>query len=751
LGAEGLSDFSGGLSLLPPQELALNEAAMAKNVVFSARGGMNSRPGFKPFASEPLTNNDLVSIMKHVHYRDADGVFQLFGIDDTNVLHWTAGGRWNSTGLSVGALHAVTTESMPLGVNAAQYLDKSYFVQVFNDWNYVWNGYTMTALSMLYNEDLADVGAVVPSIPNGRVIAVKGDFTFVGDISPEGAGTEFLQSFPGRLRWSHPGIPTSWREQDFVDLPSGRITALVPFRDYLAIFTDDAIYGLYGDSTETFQVQAITEDTGTPYHWCVAKSASVMFWWDWDQGVMAMGAGAPKSIMGKIKPFFDAGGFDPDGGANYPPNLVWGDGKLYVVTGAYNDRVSTSADLGRILVFDPNVGGGAWTSFEKTNGWNANTGGTTYPRTFATDLVVIGGAKNETVVNDQTQRLDRTLDYTSNDKLPPVVTLRTAPFAGDTNATRKRFRRPRATLRTASARQRVKFGYLRDYSESAIPTFHELDLNFLSKVNLVDGGLFAVDYWQDLFGSEDTARWDGWSGTVHVVSNALNLDVTNVSGDKVLNTDATYDMRDVRASVNLTQLAANSVASFLIFDGNENMRFDVTAAGQITASWRDAASVTTVVGAATWATDKWLRFETSTEDGTVSWWTSADGIAWTNRATLDMPFSGPMLQWKIELRASQTTSGSATTIFDTVTFEPGPDVDVAVWDQSDWATDLNGNPPPDNFIDFRTLPSGGAGHAFQLEFRSVDPDNGEGISDATTNAPWGIDSIVIPFREKGIR
>lgn len=744
LSAVELRDFTGGLSLVPPQELGMNESAMARNVVFSARGGVHTRPGHRPFSASPIdTVTTKTQIMRHTHLRE-DGVRQLFGVDTNGDLYWSSGGAWFDTDLTVGSLTAISTEDSTLiSCNAAQYLGNSYFVQVYNDFNQMWNGYVMTPLGLSFDEDLAAPSGL--NMPDGRIIAVKGDFVFVAAIN-EVTGDDAGTYQASRIRWSHPGIPTSWRSADFADIPEGHIRALVPFRDYLAIFTDDAIYGLYGESTETFQIQSITTSSGTPAHTSVTTSPNFMYWWDWDQGVMRMGSGAPVSVFDQMKPFFDQGGFDATSGdLAFPPNVLWGQGKLYVNTGQYNQRAKHASELGQLLVFDPDVGNGAWTSFDG----GGNEGSTVYQRPTETDLVIFGQSFGmELIVNDPLQVLDRNFAYDATDFKAPAVVWRSAPIAGDTNVTRKRYRRPRMTLRSGSSKQRIKFAYRRNYSEQAAADFHDIDLDGLSLLDTASLIWSAGGGFNETFTSENTDRWTGFSGTVHVVTNVLNMDVSTVSGSQTLTTVNGFDMRGAEFIVNLQQVVSTSLIQVFVFDGNEYIGFNLWSGTDLRASWRDAVGVITDVASTTYdASHDWLRVHIDTT--TTTWYTSADGVAWTELGSTATPFGEATLDsMKLQLRANQTSSGSGTVLWDNVSLLTGVDeINDTEWDTNEWASDLNGNDPPDDFVFFRTLPSGGAGHAFQFEFRSIS----SGLNEISTNDTWGIDSIVLPYREKGIR
>lgn len=753
----GVNDFTGGLNLGPPQELASNEVAMARDVFFSARGGFNTRPGQVPFCSETVdaTGNEGASVLRHVHRRASDGVAQLFVIRESdNELFWTSGGVLHDTGITVGSIQGIVIDDeggggYPIGINGAQYLDKSYFVQAFDQFGQEWDGFQMTPLGLAFDPDIA---APVPgNMPDAAVIAVKGEFAFVGDVR-EWDGDDAGTRQAGRVRWSHPGGPTSWREEDFVDLPEGRVTALVPFRDYLAVFTDDAVYGIYGDSSETFQLQQITSTSGTPFHGSVTTSPGFLYWWDWDQGIMRMGSGAPVSVFDKIKPFFDAGGFDSlDPDAQFPPFVFWGQGKLYVQSGFYWRNIRFADELGTTLVYDPAIGrDGAWTSI--TTGTTNKRNGTVYPRTFGGDLVVVGGKYVPLIVNDPTYALDRNHLYDANDKQVPSALVRTAPFEGDTNATKKRWRRPRVAIRSKSGKQEIRFGYLRNYYEGTPSSFNDIELDFSAFLNensaFWDGGAS----WSDAFATENTFRWSGYADSAISAAGNLQIALTNVDGNEILRSTHSYNIHNVEVSINAVTPPTNSSMSFLMYKGNANVRFTVTTT-TVFMSWRDTAGTTTNLTSTPYgASSDWLRFVI--DDINITWFTSADGISWTQRNQIPVPAdfitNNVLDEATIELRGEQTSSGSTTAIFDTFTFTDTNDtVDgFGTWDSSMWAADMSSNDPPDNWIAFETLPSGGAGNVFQMEWRSI---SGGLLSADATNSPWGLDSIVLPYREKGVR
>jgi len=586
------------------------------------------------------------------------------------------------------------------------------------------------------------------------MVAAKGEFVFVADTLEPSNNLYDHQ----RIRWSHPGRGTSWRSADFIDIPDGTITAIVPYRDYLAVFTDDAVYGLFGDSTETFSLQPVTTDSGTPFHWSVTASPSTLYWWDWDQGIMSMvGTSPPKSVSNALKPFLRRHGFDPTPFNPFPgagePNLLWGEGKLYACFPGLNPNAYPTG-LGRLFVFDPSVGRmGAWTTYTMTTA----RGMALYPRKFKNDLVVAGDTVCEKILNDETFSLDINFQNDATDNLPPQCRVRTAPFVGDTNVTKKRYRRPRVSLRSGTSKQRLKFGYLKDYVEGAAPLHLPIDMDFTATA-AANALRWAYAGWSDAFGSQDAVRWTGYDG-VNVLTSGGQLNmIAGIGNTRQLTTVQTYNMVGNAFSAEVIQAPTgnNGFQAFSLFKGSNYMRMGIfTATGNIFMDYRNDAGVvsTTSFGPMDLTNLDWWRLREL--NGSILWDTSPDGVTWTNRRTVSSPWAWDMKDAKLQFSFSGITAGGSQTVkWDNAAYTVDIPGLFGKWDAQNWAADKatqqgdgTNVDPPNNFMDFRTLPSGGSGHVFQLEFITT----GTSLDDASSNSDWGIDSIVLPYREKGIR
>jgi hypothetical protein len=187
-----------------------------------------------------------------------------------------------------------------------------------------------------------------------------------------------------------------------------------------------------------------------------------------------------------------------------------------------------------------------------------------------------------------------------------------------------------------------------------------------------------------------------------------------------------------------------------VFNGNEFFRFNLqVATNTLNMDWRDSVgTISTTSVTFNNVSMAWWRIRE--QDGVVYWETSPDAITWTiQRQLADPILASHIASMSIQISQGQSTSGTPTGTWDLFSYF-GTSKDVK-WDENDkWAfdPDVTTSDMPDNFIFFETLPSGGAANALQLEIKAKASNP---ITDTSTNDSWGIDSIVLPFREKGVR
>ncbi len=132
-----------------------------------------------------------------------------------------------------------------------------------------------------YNEDIeAPVGGFMPK---GRVIAAHMGCVFTANILEDGT------RHPNRIRWSHPNFPEDWADFHYIDIDVGadgdEITALVPFNDRLLVFKHKAVYAIYGEPPEAFQVFNISREVGAVHQEAVAQSDLGVHFFHYPEGV----------------------------------------------------------------------------------------------------------------------------------------------------------------------------------------------------------------------------------------------------------------------------------------------------------------------------------------------------------------------------------------------------------------------------------------------------------------------------------
>jgi hypothetical protein len=198
-----------------------------------------------------------------------------------------------------------------------------------------------------------------PGVVNGQTIAYHYGQLFVGN-TIEGDPTPVR--YKSRLRWSHPGDPERWREDDWIDIDVGKdgdqITALVPYRDHLLIFKNNSVHALYGDSPETFTVVNLSNDFGCLEQEAVVATPFGVFFFDQNSGVWQWDGARFVWRFENMNSLLRENLIPPDERANV--TLGWVNNRLYV--GVPYAGVAT--ERGRTLVYDPAIGqNGVWCEY----------------------------------------------------------------------------------------------------------------------------------------------------------------------------------------------------------------------------------------------------------------------------------------------------------------------------------------------------------------------------------------------------
>ena len=147
-------------------------------------------------------------------------------------------------------------------------------------------------------------------------------------------------------------------DSDYVDIDLGEhgdyITGMAPFGDRLLVFKTNSTYAIFGYDSDSFQVQLQSASVGMIPLSAPAVTPNGVFFWSAQEGVYLYNGQQFVYLFSKLQPAID------DGRITFinPPQLAWGDNKLFVSLDWTESGVTTR----RTLIFDPTIGeGGAWT------------------------------------------------------------------------------------------------------------------------------------------------------------------------------------------------------------------------------------------------------------------------------------------------------------------------------------------------------------------------------------------------------
>lgn len=329
-----LQDFSGGLNLRSDQfNLAPSESPGMLNVDVDPRGGIKMRLGVSLRNGTALNQN----VSGLAQFTPDGGTARVICSHGTSVAESATGNFTALSGVSVtngDRLYGQTTNSKFYGVSGTSS-------------SFVYDGTTASNLA-------SNVDGSSGNYPIAQYTCHWNNHAWVAHTTESGT------AHASRVRWSKMDDPESWREFDYVDVNVGErgdeLSGLVPFADRMLVFKTNSVHALYGYSTESFQLVALTQDVGsvsasspvsTPY--------GVYFWYD-RQGVWVYDGQQFVWVFEKLQPAIDDGRLQ----FGTPPQLAWFKNRLYVSVDW--DETGGSNPKRRVLIYDPTLGAtGAWT------------------------------------------------------------------------------------------------------------------------------------------------------------------------------------------------------------------------------------------------------------------------------------------------------------------------------------------------------------------------------------------------------
>lgn len=350
ISAAVVNDFTGGLNYRADAfQLADNESPDLQNIDIDPRGGFSSRGGMKDYSTAPV-GGIATGVFDPKRLFAWDGsTKQLMIASNSNIYYTEDGGISGTIGQSsnqYGAMFAPWT----VGPDSRLYIARGHAYNGFR-----WNGYSTTSLTASggvagstewQNSYASPTGT---HMPKANLCTTHIDRLWVADTN-EGSST-----YPNRVRWSHPSVAESWRQEDYIDVVGGGsgITAIVPFGDQLLIFKKRAVFALLGYDEETFQLVPLTNEIGAVTPQSVAVSEQGVFFFSWPDGLFVYNGQGFTDLFTVLRPLIQAGEITEksiDG-----VFVSWVDRKLMISMPLGDDPISVETYEGEIIIFGESI------------------------------------------------------------------------------------------------------------------------------------------------------------------------------------------------------------------------------------------------------------------------------------------------------------------------------------------------------------------------------------------------------------
>lgn len=453
-----LESFSGGLNFRSDQfNLAPNESPDLLNVVVDPRGGVRMRDGVDRRNTTALS-------------ADVKGMWGFHTDSGTNAVMVNYGTKvaqsasTNFTDLT--GITARTDGSRVYGMT----MNNVAYAASYDKPSFKWDGTTA-----------ADLGTTLDgsagNFPQAQYVAFWNNFAWAASTY------ESATARKTRVRWSNANEPEKWAAADYVDIDVGEhgdyITGLAPFGDRLLVFKSNSTYAIFGFDSDSFQVVAQSNSVGMIPLSTAAVTPNGVFFWSAQEGVYLYNGQQFVYLFNKLQPAID----DARITFTNPPQMAWGDNKLYVS----HDWTDSGTTTRRTLIYDPTIGeGGAWVTSDIDAGPMLS-----YRPPNQRASVLTGCVANTGCVVDVQDEQNRTSDrYTGSTEVHISSHFVTPWLHGGDPITKKRWGKPRfITLAQSSITLPVQV--FKNYDKSSQTT--TFDVNVTGKT--------STSLW-------DTAKWD---------------------------------------------------------------------------------------------------------------------------------------------------------------------------------------------------------------------------------------------------
>ena len=349
-----LVDFTGGLNLRTNQfQLAENESPDLLNVDIDPRGGFYTRQGWQRWNPTNVVDPAATTWAP----RNAAVITYADGSQSIYVVNGHFLYRANEDAVFA-LIPTVMCQATPHCADFAPWGDDLYIATgMLNPSLKISRTGTITTLDP---DNWSEVDAPIGNVmPQAEFATGHGGYLFIA-VTVEAGVNHFA-----RVRWSQPGKPDSWRQNDYLDIDTGggRITGLMSFRDHLLIFKTNSMWALYGYDDDSWQLIKVSVSVGCPAITAATRSETAVYFFSASDrgGIYAYAGETPRHISENLRPAFE------DIIAYTNVFVSWAGRRLWVGVPWVRDIGSTS-DVSSTFVFDPDIGDGAWTMYRSNYG-----------------------------------------------------------------------------------------------------------------------------------------------------------------------------------------------------------------------------------------------------------------------------------------------------------------------------------------------------------------------------------------------
>ena len=324
-------------------------------------GGIRTRRGWERWnVGGDIVGGAWAPTVAFVHER-ASGLDSVIVHDDTSQrLYWSLSGTFAPLTRGGGV-------ALPVGsVSFAPWGDTLYMA-VGNARGLSWDGASPDAArlatvpnSVAFADDylVPGAGGLVPA----DHIASHGGRLWVASTHENGT------PHPHRVRWSHPGVTTSWASYDYVDIleGGGPITGIVPMGDHLLVFKASSVWAIFGYDGASQQLINVSRSKGARSTQMIARSEHACYFVSMPDGVFRIENGtAADEVSFALRPMLTSQKFNS--ALADEQWLGWVNNRLWWSVPYADTGVAAAATVS--FVFDPAMGnGGTWTKFQAGDG-----------------------------------------------------------------------------------------------------------------------------------------------------------------------------------------------------------------------------------------------------------------------------------------------------------------------------------------------------------------------------------------------